>query len=112
MQETLVRFLGRSPGEGIGYPLQYSWSSLMVQLVKTLSTIQETWVQSLGWEDPLEKGMVTHSSILTWRIPWALHRVAKRLSDFHFHFEAFSLADVMETFDFSIGGNMQKQILY
>ena len=61
---------GRSPGEGIGYPLHYSLASLMAQLVKNLSTIWETCVQSLGWEDPLEKGMATHSSILAWRIPW------------------------------------------
>ena len=42
----------------------------MAQTVKKLPTVQETWVQSLGQEDPLEKGMVTHSSILAWRIPW------------------------------------------
>ena len=60
---------GRSPGEGIGYPLQYSWVSLVAQLVKNLPTMWETWVQSLGWEDPLEKGKATHSSILVWRIP-------------------------------------------
>ena len=42
----------------------------MAQLVKNLSAMQETWVQSLGQEDPLEKGMATHSSILAWRIPW------------------------------------------
>ena len=60
---------GRSPGEGIGYPLQYSWASLVAQMVKNLPAMQETWVQSLGWEDPLEEGMVTHSSILAWRIP-------------------------------------------
>ena len=42
----------------------------MAQIVKSLLTIQETWVQSLGWEDPLEKGMATHSSILAWRIQW------------------------------------------
>ena len=59
----------RSPGEGIGYPLQYSWASLMAQTIKNLPTMQETWVRSLGWEDPLEEGMVTHSSILAWRIP-------------------------------------------
>ena len=63
--------LGRSGGEGIGYPLQYSWASLVAQLVKNLPTMQETWVQSLAWEDPLEKGKATHSSILAWRIPWA-----------------------------------------
>ena len=42
----------------------------MAQLVKNPPAMQETWVQSLGWEDPLEKGMATHSSILVWRIPW------------------------------------------
>ena len=61
--------LGRSPGEGIGYPLQYSWASLVAQLVKNPPAMQETWVLSLGCEDPLEKGMVTHSRILAWRIP-------------------------------------------
>ena len=48
--------LGRSPGEGTGYPLQYSWASLVAQLVKNPPAIWETWVQSLGWEDLLEKG--------------------------------------------------------
>ena len=47
---------GRSTGEGIGYPLQYSWASLVAQLVKNLTAMQEIWVRSLGWEDPLEKG--------------------------------------------------------
>ena len=47
--------LGRSTGEGIGYPLQYSWVSLVAQLVKNSPAMQETWVRSLGWEDPLEK---------------------------------------------------------
>ena len=61
---------GRSPGEGIGYPLQYSWTSLVAQLVKNPPAMQETWVGSLGWEDPLEKGKLTHFSILAWRIPW------------------------------------------
>ena len=42
----------------------------MAQMVKNLPTMQETWVRSLGWEDPLEKGMATHPSILAWRIPW------------------------------------------
>ena len=58
------------PGEGIGYPLQYSWASLVAQMVKNLTAMQETWVQSLGQEDPLEEGTATHSSILAWRIPW------------------------------------------
>ena len=60
---------GRSPGKGIGYPLQYSWASL-VQMVKNLHAMWETWIRSPGWEDPLEKGKATHSSILDWRIPW------------------------------------------
>ena len=47
-----------------------NWASLMAQWVKNLPVVQETWVQSLGQEDPLEKGMATHSSILAWRIPW------------------------------------------
>ena len=63
---------GRFPGEGIGYPLQYSWTSLVAQLVKNLPAMQETWVHSLGWEDPLEKGTATHSSDLAWRIPWTV----------------------------------------
>ena len=63
---------GRSSGEGIGYPLQYSWASLVAQLVKNPPAVWETWVRSLGWEDPLEKGKATHSSILAWRIPWTL----------------------------------------
>ena len=61
---------GRSAGEGTGYPLQYSWASLVAQLVKNSPAMQETWVQSLGWEDPLEEGMATHCSVLAWRIPW------------------------------------------
>jgi len=56
--------LRRSPGEGIVYPLQYSWASLLAQTVKNPPTVQETWVRSLGWEDPQKKGMATHSSIL------------------------------------------------
>ena len=48
---------GRSAGDGIGYPLQYSWASLVAQLVKNLPTMWETWIRSLGWEDPLEKGL-------------------------------------------------------
>ena len=61
---------GRSPGEGIDCPLWYSWASLVAQMVKNPPTMQETWVQSLGWEDPLEEGTATHFSILAWKIPW------------------------------------------
>ena len=87
----MIPGLRRSAGEGIGYPLQYSWASLLAQMVKNLPAMQETWVQSLGWKDPLEESMATHSSILAWRIPmdrgswWAtVHEVAKsqtQLSD-------------------------------
>ena len=92
--------LGRFPGEGKGYPLQYSClensmncrghgvaksqTRLVAQMVKNPPAMWETWVQSLGWEDPLEEGMATHSSILAWRIPmdrgaWraTVHGVAK-----------------------------------
>ena len=59
----------KSAGEGTGYPLQYSWASLVAQMVKNTSAMRETWVLSLGWEDLQEEGMVTHPSRLTWRIP-------------------------------------------
>ena len=76
--------LGSSPGEGIDYPLQCSWASLVAQMVKNLPAVWETWVRSLDWEDPLEEDMATHSSILAWRIPMergagraTVHRVAE-----------------------------------
>ena len=70
MQETRsIPGSGRSPGEAIGYPLQYSWASLVAQAVKNLLAMQETWVQSLDQEVPLKEGIATHSSILAWRIP-------------------------------------------
>ena len=70
-QETQVGVLAweDSPGEGTGYPLQYSWGSLVAQMVKNPPAMCEIRVRSLGWENPLEEGMVTHSSILAWRIP-------------------------------------------
>ena len=86
MQEIPIQFLGQEdrPGEGIGYPLQYSWAFLVAQMAQNVPAMWETWVQSLGWEDPLEEGMATHSSILAWRIPldrgaWraAVHEVKK-----------------------------------
>ena len=83
----LILGSGRSPGEGIGYPFQYSWASLVAQLLQNLPVMRETWVQSLGWEDPLKKGKATLSSILACRIPWTtVHGVPKGwtwLSDFH-----------------------------
>ena len=71
---------GRSPGEGIGYPLQYSWTSLLTQRGKNLPSMRENWAQSLGWEDPLEEDMATHSSILAWRSP--MHRGAWQATDY------------------------------
>ena len=65
--------LGRSQGEGIGCPLQYSWASLVVQLVKNPCAMREIPVWSLGWEDTLEKGKSIPSSILAWRIPWTVY---------------------------------------
>ena len=71
-------------GEGMGYSLQYSWTSLVSHMVKNLPEMWETWLWSLGWEDPLEESIVTHSSIFPWRIPmdreaWeaAVHGVTK-----------------------------------
>ena len=61
---SLIPGLGRSTGEEIGYPLQCSWASLVAQLVKNPPAMQESWVSSLGWEDPLKKRKATHSSIL------------------------------------------------
>ena len=63
---------GRCAGEGIGYPVQYSWASLVAQMVKNLPAMWGNLGSSLGWEDPLEKGKATHSSILAWKIPWTL----------------------------------------
>ena len=56
----------RSPGDGIGYPLQYSWASLEAQIVKNLPAMCETWVWSLGWKDPLKEGIAVHSSNFAW----------------------------------------------
>ena len=68
----MIPGLGRSSGEGTGYPLQYSWASLVAHLVKNPPAMRETWVRSLGWEYPLEKGKATHFSILALRIPWTI----------------------------------------
>ena len=75
---SLIPGSGRSLGEGIGYPLQYSWLSLVAQLVKNLPVMWETWVRSLGWEDPLEKRKATHSSILDSRIPWTVQSMGSQ----------------------------------
>ena len=86
----LIPRSGRSTGEGIGYPHQYSWASLVAQLVNNPPAMQKNFVQSLGWEDPLEKGKTAHSSILAWRNPWTIQSMGPQswtqLSDLHFHF--------------------------
>ena len=77
MQKTQFNF----GSWGIGYPLQYSWAILAAQLVKNPPSMRETWVQSLGWEDTLEKGKSIHSSILAWKILWIIvHGVTKSLN--------------------------------
>ena len=88
---SLIPGLGRSAGEEIGYPLQYSWASLVAQLVKNLHAVWETWVWSLGWEDsPGEgKGYPLQYSGLEYSMDCTVHGVAKsqtQLSDFHFPF--------------------------
>ena len=62
----------------MGYPLQCSGASLVAQLVTNLPAMQETWVLSLGWKEPLEKGKASHSSILAWRIPWAVQSMGSQ----------------------------------
>ena len=80
---------GRSSGEGIGYPLQYSWASLVAQLVKNPPAMQETWVRSLGWKDPVQKGKATQLqySGLENSMDCIVHGVTKsqtQLSNLHF----------------------------
>ena len=70
----MIPRLGRSAGEGISYPLQYSWASLVTQLVKNLPVMWETWVRYLGWEDPLED----HSRVLAWRISWTIQSMGSQ----------------------------------
>ena len=73
--------LGRSTEEEKDYPLQYSWASLVAQPVKNPPAMRETWVRSLVWEDPLEKGTATHSSVVAWRIPWTVQFMDCKESD-------------------------------
>ena len=100
---SLIPGSGRPAGEGIGYPLQYSWAFLEPQLVKNLSATWETWVQSLGWEDSLEKGKATHSSILAWRIPWTVYMELQRVRHdwvtFTFIFKCLILIFNIKTFN-------------
>jgi len=68
----LIPGFERPVGKGIGYLLHYSWASLVAQLVRNLPATRDTWVRPLDLEDPMKKGMATHSSILAWRIPWTI----------------------------------------
>ena len=70
--ELMAVNLAKQLGVHLLNTLLFWWASLVAQLVKNPPAVQETWVWSLGWEDPLKKGKVTHSSILTWRIPWTV----------------------------------------
>ena len=75
-----IPWSGRSAGEGIDYSLQSSWTSIVAQLVKNLRAVRETWVQPLSWEDLLEKGKATHSSILENFMDWIGSDTTKQLS--------------------------------
>ena len=90
---NLIPGLGRSSGEGIGYPPKYSWTSFVAQLVKNPPAMQETWVWSLGWEDLLEKGKgyPLQYSGLENSMDCIVRGVTKsqtRLTNFHFPFHA------------------------
>ena len=88
---------GRFPGEGIGYLLQYSWDFQVAQLVKNPPAMRETWVLSLGWEDPLEGYPLQYSGLEN-SMDYKVHGVAKswtRLSHFHFHILVIKLIQVI-----------------
>ena len=97
---------GRSAGEGIGYRLQYSWASPVAQMVKNLPTLRETWVWSLGWKDPLEKGKATHSSILAQRIPWTIlfgsQTVGHDWATFTFHGDSLKKIGIKLQYDLAM----------
>ena len=88
---------GRSAREGIGYPLQYSWASLVAQLVKNLPAMWETWVQSLGWENPLEKGKAPIPAFWPGEFhglysPWG-HKESDMTARISLHFTSIPLQD-------------------
>ena len=87
---NLIPGLGRSAGEGVGYPLQYSWASLVAQLVKNPPAMRETWIRSLGWDNPLEEGKAI-PTLVFWPgefhglySPWGGKESESQLSNFHF----------------------------
>ena len=84
-------WVGKIPWRRDRLPLWYSWASSVTQMVKNPPAMRETWARSLDWEGPLEKGKVTHSSILAWRIPWTVyslwgHTESDTTKQLHFHF--------------------------
>ena len=72
LDDCYIYYRGQESLRRNGVALIFNRASLVAQLVKNPPAMQETWVQSLGWKDPLEKGEATHSSILAWRIPWTI----------------------------------------
>ena len=87
MQETPgFPGLGRTPGEGIGYPLQYSWASLVTQLVKNSAAMVVTWVRSLGWDDCLENGKYSGLENSRDCMVCGVAKSQTGLGDFHFHY--------------------------
>ena len=95
----MIPGLRRSTGEEIGYPLQYSWASLVVQLIKNLPAMWETWVRSLGWEDTLEKGTLysLQYSGLENSMDCIVYGVAKsRTRQRDFHFQASLIAQLVK----------------
>ena len=110
--------LERSTGEGIGYPLQCSRASLVAQLVKNPPAMRETWVRSLGWEDSLEKGKATHSSIVAWKMLWTVQSMGSQRVGHHwaiFTFKAISAqcvcVSVFLTCFKSLGACEQRSVL-
>ena len=106
---------GSSTEEGIGYPFQYSLASLVAQLVKNLPAMREVWVRSLGWEDPLEKGKATHSSILPWRIPGTIHSmglqwVGKDWATFTFTFKVKKKNEWMNLLHYDYISHIRKEL--
>ena len=70
--DDATRLVNMEGSSGLSLIKDTFWASLVAQLVKNLPVMRETWVRSLGWKDPLEKGTATHSSILAWRVPWTV----------------------------------------
>ena len=106
---SLIPGFGRSPGEGKGYPLQYSWASLVTQVVENLLVMWETWVQSLGREDPWKREWLPTPVFWPGEFHGLFHGVAKNqvwLSDFHFHFLLLTHRQIL-----TLQGSWERQTL-